>query len=268
MSKVVLVTGASSGIGQAIARHLAAVGDTVYGVSRNTTEGPVSKNLTMLRMDVCNELQVKQVVERIIGLHGRIDAVVNNAGTGFNGPVEDVSNEEVRANFELNTLGTWNVCRAVMPYMRTARSGHIINITSVAGRQGLPFRGVYAATKHATEAMSESLSMEVRHWGIQVVIVEPAEFNTPIVENRGSAAQVSDFYKADFKRVVEQVNRGVRKAPTPQVMGERIHAIIHNPHPALRYAVANRTARLSLFLKKILPGRWFERLVMKHYGLR
>ena len=268
MSRIILVTGASSGIGLAIARFLSEKGETVLGTSRGANHGDKLEKFSLVQMDITKEDSVKSAVQFILQKHGRLDVVVNNAGTGFNGAVEDVTNDEVLSNFNLNVLGAWNVCRAVLPVMKKQKSGYIINVSSVAGRTGLPFRSVYSSTKHALEAMSESLSMEVKRWGINVCIVEPSEFRTSIIENRGSASQVSNDYKHDFDRIVEQINRGVSDSPEPVAMGECIYNIINNPKPKLRYVVANRTARLSILLKKILPGRMYERLVMKHYGMK
>jgi NAD(P)-dependent dehydrogenase (short-subunit alcohol dehydrogenase family) len=267
MSKVILVTGASSGIGLAIATACAAAGHRVYGTSRKAAEWEPLKNFHLLPMEVTDEQSVKRAVELIIERHGRIDAVINNAGSGFNGAAEDVSNTEVEANFRLNVIGPWNVCRAVLPSMRTQGGGTIMAVSSFAGQIGLPFRSVYASSKHALEGMMESLSTEVRRWNIRVVILQPAEFNTPIVQNRGSAARTSAPYRADFHRINDQINRGVAAAPPPTAMGDVVLRVLNDPAPALRYRIAPFGTRISILLKRLLPSRLFEKMLIKRFGL-
>lgn len=267
MSKIILVTGASSGIGKAAAKVLSAKGHTVYGTSRNAQNFESLENFNLLKMDVTDEISVQHAVQTILQKHGRIDVAMNNAGTGFNGPAEDVTNTDIRSNFELNVIGAWNVCRAVLPAMRNQKAGHIINISSFAGLMGLPFRSVYSATKHALEGMTESLSMEVRQWNIHVSIIEPAEFRTAIVANRGNAQNVSDHYKNDFERINTQINDGVNGAPEPEAVGHLVLKIINSTKPKLRYKLAPLGTRIGIPLKRILPGRMFEKILMKHFGM-
>ncbi|MBL7944248.1 MAG: SDR family oxidoreductase, partial [Flavobacteriales bacterium] len=238
MSKVILVTGASGGIGKAIARACASAGHNVYGTSRKATPWQSFENFQLLPMEVTDENSVREAIRLILEKHGRIDVVVNNAGSGFNGAAEDVSNEEVEGNFRLNVVGAWNVCRAVLPAMRSQQGGYILAVSSFAGQIGLPFRSVYAASKHALEGMMESLSIEVRRWNIKVVIVQPAEFSTGIIENRGNAANISATYRSDFDRINQQINEGVRHAAPPDEMGEVVLRIINHASPKLRYRVA------------------------------
>ncbi|MDZ4823589.1 MAG: SDR family oxidoreductase [Flavobacteriales bacterium] len=267
MSKIILVTGASSGIGKAIAKVLSTNGHTVYGTSRRAQNFEPLENFCMVQMDVIDENSVRQAIEIIQLKHGRLDVVVNNAGVGFNGAAEDVSNEEIRNNFELNVIGAWNVCRAVLPIMRNQKSGHIISISSFAGLMGLPFRSVYSATKHALEGMMECLSMEVQQWNVHVSIIEPAEFKTNIIDNRGTSKKVGEHYRSDFQRITKQINEGVNGAPEPGMVGEVVLKIISSQHPKLRYKIAPLSTRLSIPLKRLLPARMFERMMMKRFGL-
>ena len=268
MNKIVLVTGASSGIGKAISEVLASAGWTVYSVSRSASESmSTTPGITSMAMDVTKPESVAAVVDYVIRKHGKIDAVINNAGTGFNGPAENITNDEIRSNFELNVLGAWNVSRAVLPAMRSQGDGYIISISSIAGLMGLPYRSVYSATKHALEGFMESLSMEVKRFGIHVSIIEPAEFKTSIIQNRGSAHFVDTIYRDDMERVVKQINAGVAGAAEPAIVGTCVLAILNSKHPKLRYKIAPFGTKMSVVLKRILPDRMFEKILMRHFGM-
>ena len=184
---VVLVTGASSGIGRACAIHLARQGYHVFGTARRAPDQVIEDlrqslaspdQLDIVTMDVDDNESVIQVMEIIVEKTGRLDAVVNCAGFGIAGAVEETSDEEVRAIFETNLLGIVRVCRAAIPTMRTQGSGILINISSIGGRIGLPFQGFYSATKFALEGLIEALRMEIHEFGIRAVLIEPGDFCT------------------------------------------------------------------------------------------
>lgn len=267
-ARVVLVTGASSGIGKAIAQVLAQKGFTVYGTSRKAKWGDAHQGVHLIPMDVTNESSVQTALQTIIHQEGRIDAVVNNAGLGMLGAVESVTNEEVKALFDTNVFGVLNVCRAVIPHLRAQHFGYIINITSIAGKMGLPFRGIYSSSKFAVEGFSESLSQELQQFGIRVCIIEPGDYRTAINENRRVAQNIQDVYAHQSEETHRRVNEEVAKAQTPEAMGHLIHRILLDSRPRLRYRSANLFQRFSLSLKRILPSRLFERLMMKHYGMK
>lgn len=267
MGKIILVTGATTGIGRSIASVLVSHGHIVYGSGRSANTGETKEGVLMLRMDITDENSVNDGIRLILKEQQRIDAVVNNAGTGFNGPAENISNTEAISNFNLNVLGAWNVCRAVIPHMRRQGRGNIINISSFAGLMGLPFRALYCTTKHALEGLMESMSLELVNSGIWVSIIEPAEFKTDIVQNRGSANFIDPIYDRDFSRIVEQINSGVEAAPEPTVVGHCVHRILNSKSPKLRYKLAPFGTKMSIFLKRILPDRVFEKMMLKHFGL-
>jgi NAD(P)-dependent dehydrogenase (short-subunit alcohol dehydrogenase family) len=171
--KVVLVTGASSGIGQAIARRLAARGWRVFGTSRNQASD--FDGIDMLPMDVDDDDSVARTVAAIVEKTGRLDAVVNNAGWALMGPIEDTPIAEARAQMETNFFGVLRVRRAVLPVMREQRAGHIVNISSLGGIFGMPFSGIYSASKFAVEGLSESLRLETHRFGVRVVLIEPGD---------------------------------------------------------------------------------------------
>jgi len=178
LSRVVLITGASRGIGKACAERLVAEGDNVYGTSRHPEAENGDRNLHMLAMDVNRDESVNAAVNKILAVERRIDVVINNAGFGIAGSVEDTSVEEGKSLFETNFFGVLRVCRAVLPTMRNMGRGTIINISSLGGRIGLPYQGLYSATKFAIEGLSEALRMELRQFGIDVTLVEPGDVCT------------------------------------------------------------------------------------------
>ncbi len=266
--KSILVTGASSGIGKAVSIELAEKGNLVFGTSRNIKTGTIIDGVEFLQMDVCNVAQVIEGVNYIVAKTGRLDVVVNNAGLGMVGPVESISDEEARYIFDTNVFGVLNVCRASIQHLRNVGGGYIINVTSLAAQMGLPFRGIYSASKFAVEGFTESLSQEVLQFGIKVVIIEPGDFRTNINNTRKVAAFVAPEYGNQNSETLQQIIREVAGAPEPNAIAKRIASILENKNPALRYRVANLMQRFSLTLMRTLPGRTFERLVMKHYNLK
>src|ERR1700759_1228852 len=191
--QVVLVTGASSGIGLACATYLAGRGYRVYGTSRragNSQGGSVA----MLTADVTDDQSVEEAVAAVLEREGRLDIVVNNAGMGIAGPVENTSIEEARRQLEVNFFGAFRVCRAVLPALRSQRSGYIVNIGSIGGLIAIPYQAMYSASKFALEGLSEPLRMEVRPFGVKVVIIEPGDHKTAITENRRMAETSGSAY--------------------------------------------------------------------------
>lgn len=268
MTRVVLVTGASSGIGQAIAEHLAAKGLIVFGASRHAQNGEQNAGVYSLRMDVTDEPSVISGIEYILQHSGRLDVVVNNAGLGIVGPVESISNEEVEMIFRTNVYGVLNVCRHTAPLLRKQGSGYIINITSIAGAVGLPFRGIYSSSKFAVEGLTESLSQELSGFGVKVCLIEPGDFRTNINQSRKVPTFIDEAYQPACANTLAQVNREVGHAPTPEPVATCVWDIIHTPSPRLRYRVATFTQKLSVTLKRLLPGRWFEAIIKRYYKLK
>lgn len=265
MTKIVLVTGASSGIGRAISSVLAAEGYTVYGASRSAISGTTFNRVIQIPLDVTDEQSVQKAIQFIIEKENRIDVVINNAGLGMIGAVENTTDAEVRKIFDTNVNGVLNICRHVLPIMRKQRSGHIINVTSIAGLMGLPFRGIYSASKHAVEGFSESLSQEVRTFGIKVIVIEPGDFKTNINQNRLNASKSEGAYHSFESKVLEQINHEVSFAPDPEIIGVVIKKILKKKKPRLRYKVATPFQKFSVLIRDVIPDRWFESLVMKFY---
>ena len=266
--QIVLVTGASSGIGESIASTLSTKGYQVFGTSRKISSGAMHKGFTMVQMDVNDEKSVQEGIAWIVQQAGSIDVVVNNAGLGMLGPVESISDEEAKQIFQTNVFGVLNVCRNVIPLMRAQQFGYLINITSIAGMMGLPFRGIYSSSKFAVEGFTETLSQELQQFGIRVCLIEPGDFKTSINENRKVVKNLDPVYAAQCEEAQRRVNQEVSASPTPEAMGHLVHKILQTKRPRFRYRAANVFQRFSLTLKRILPSRWFESLVMNHYGMK
>jgi NAD(P)-dependent dehydrogenase (short-subunit alcohol dehydrogenase family) len=194
MDKTVLVTGSSSGIGRATAYEFLAEDWTVYATARNPADVETlgEEGCRIATLDVTDDDDVERVVDRMIEEEGRIDALVNNAGYGQFGPVEDVPTEAVHRQFDVNVYGPHRLARAVLPHMRSQRDGTIVNLSSVAGRLSFPGGGVYAGSKHAMEAMSDALRNEVDDYGIDVVLIEPGPVKTEFQDRAARSTEPDD----------------------------------------------------------------------------
>jgi short-subunit dehydrogenase len=266
MSKVVLITGASSGIGKSIAEYLSSKGFIVYGTSRN----PKKEDLTfhLIALDVLNKASIDKAIQQIFDKEGKIDVLINNAGMGITGPIEDTPIEEMKRSFDTNFFGAIEVMKAVLPTMRAQKSGIIINITSIAGYMGLPFRGVYSASKGALELISEATNMEVNQFGIKVVNVAPGDFATNIAAGRyHTPVFENSAYKKSYQENLELMDSHVSKGMNPQKMAIKIHKIINTPNPNIHYKVGTFMEKFSIVLKRILPDLLYQKLLMNHYKL-
>jgi len=265
-----MVTGATSGFGKATALYLAGIGHKVYGFGRSV-EGikeEAGGNLVMMRMDVHDSASVNSAVDAVITAEGRIDVLLSAAGLGFGGSIEDASVAEAKDIFETNFFGLMRVNKAVLPQMRVQKSGLIILVSSIGGLIGLPFQGVYRATKFATEGMAEAMSMEARPFGIDVVIVEPGDFATGFTANRVKAvAAVSgeSAYKAAYERAMKNIEKDETSGYKPDVFASAISRIIRARRRKLRYLIGSPLQKSSILIKKLLPSRLFERIMSWYY---
>lgn len=266
-TKVVLITGASSGIGKAVANFLQQRGYAVYGTSRNT-KGKESFSFNLIALDVLKIETIKTAVDFIIEKEGRLDVLVNNAGMGITGSVEDTPTEEMRNVFNTNFFGAIEVMKAVLPQMRKQKSGIIINVTSIAGYMGLPFRGLYSATKGALELITEATSIEVKSFGIHVVNVAPGDFATNIAAGRyHTPVFENSAYKETYQANLVAMDSHVTGGMNPVAMAKAIHKIIHTKNPKIHYKVGGFMEKFSIVLKRILPDRMYEKLLMNHYKM-
>jgi len=263
---VVLITGISSGFGLETARLLSQEGHTVYGTVRREVE-PLPQ-VHYLRVDVRDPEAVKDAVSQVIHQEGRIDVLVNNAGMGIGGPLEFATEEEVREQMDANFMGLVHFVKAVLPYMRKQGSGKIIALSSIGGLMGLPFQGFYSASKFAIEGYCEALRLETRKMGITVVVVRPGDFSTGFTASRKKTAndEALKTYKtyAESMGKIEHDETGGLK---PQVLAQKISKIIRKKNPRHGYVVASFEQRLSVFLKRILPAKWFALILGSYYKL-
>lgn len=267
MNKVVLITGGSSGIGKAIGELLFRSGYKVYGTSRNPEQVPQSV-FPLVALDVRDAVSIRKAVAEVIAKEGRLDVLINNAGVGITGPLEEIPAEEIRNNFETNLFGPIEVMKAVLPQMRQQQSGLIINVTSIAGYMGLPYRSVYSSSKGALELITEALRMEVKKFGIHITNVAPGDFATNIAAGRYHAPVIKgSAYELPYGNTLKEMNEHVNGGSNPGQMAEAVLKIIQNPDPKIHYKVGAFMQKFSIVLKRILPDKVYEKLLMNHYKL-
>jgi len=267
VSKVILITGASSGIGKTTAEFLSVRGYVVYGTSRNPKEKSV-EGYQMIALDVTKEDSIKKAIETVVYKEGRLDVLVNNAGMGVTGPIEDTPTQEMRNVFETNFFGAINVMKAVLPQMRKQQSGTIINITSIAGYMGLPYRGIYSATKGALDLVTESVRMEVKKFGIQVATIAPGDVATNIAAGRYHTPVFEDSaYKENYQLNLDLMDAHVDAGMDPIKMSEQILKVINSSRPKVHYKVGGFMEKFSIVLKRMLPSKVYEKMLMNHFKL-
>lgn len=267
MKKVVLITGASSGIGKSIGEFLHEKGFVVFGTSRNP-KNIQNSVFPLLQLDVRNASSIHAAVAEVIKLAGRIDVVINNAGVGITGPLEEIPMEEIKNHFETNFFGPIEVMKAALPQMRAQKSGLIINITSIAGYMGLPYRSIYSASKGALELITEALRMEVKSFGVHITNVAPGDFATNIASGRYHAPIISGSpYELPYKKTLETMDTHVDTGSNPNQMAEAVYAIIITSNPKGHYKVGAFLQKISIVLKRILPDKVYEKMLMNHYNL-
>jgi short-subunit dehydrogenase len=267
MSKVVLITGGSSGIGKSVGEYLIAMGYSVYGTSRSPEKYPQSK-FPIVALDVTNNETITQAVNEVLLKEGHIDVLINNAGVGITGPLEEIPETEIKNNFETNLFGPINVIKAVLPSMRTNGSGLIINITSIAGYMGLPYRGIYSASKGAFELVTEAFRMELKDFNIQMTNVAPGDFATNIASGRYHAPILENSpYKTSYGNTLKLMDSHVDSGKDPLLMAKAIYKIINTPKPKVHYKVGEFMQKFSIVLKRILPDKVYEQLLINHYKL-
>ncbi|REG88057.1 SDR family oxidoreductase [Winogradskyella sediminis] len=267
MSKVVLITGGSSGIGKSVGEFLQAKGFKVYGTSRNPERYPESK-FPIVALDVTKTETISQCIADVLSKASKIDVLINNAGAGITGPIEEIPDEEIKRNFETNLFGPINVIKAVLPVMRQQHSGLIINVTSIAGYMGLPYRGVYSASKGALELITEAFRMELKGFNINMTNVAPGDFATNIAAGRYHAPALEySPYKDTYGKTLQMMDEHVDAGGDPKQMAEAIYSIIQTKNPKIHYKVGAFMQKFSIVLKRILPDAVYEKLLMNHYKL-
>ena len=266
---VILITGASSGFGKITAQMLAEEGFIVYGTSRKSVDTQTSA-IRMLKMDVTDQLSIQQAVSRIISEQGRIDVLINNAGMGISGALELATEDEISWQMNTNFMGVVNVCKAVLPYMRKARQGRIINISSIGGVIAVPFQGFYSASKFAVEGYSEALASEVYPFGIQVCLVEPGDFNTNFTANRSisSGTQNNPDYREAFSRTLTIIEEAEKNGANPKLLGRTVCKLVKSKHPAFRTKVGPFEQVIFASLKGWLPNTLVLYIIRFFYKIK
>lgn len=265
---IVFITGASSGLGRATAEHLHAHGYRVYGTSRKPDAAP-DLPFPLLAVDVGDEASVRQAVEEVVTREGRLDVVLNNAGYGIAGAVEETTPEEAMRQLDVNVLGALRVCRAALPVMRRQGSGLILNVSSLGGRVGLPFQGWYSASKFALEGLTEALRAEVAPFGVRVVLLEPGDFRTGFTAQRQWTAESGEgsAYGARARRCVAVMEADEQAGAHPEQAARLVRRIIETPRPRLRYAVGPFSQRAIMALRAFIPDGLFAWGLRKYYRL-
>jgi NAD(P)-dependent dehydrogenase (short-subunit alcohol dehydrogenase family) len=259
---VALVTGASSGIGQAAALALVEAGFDVVGTSRDTSRATPLGGVTFLDLDVASDTSVTSAVQQVIERFGQIDVLVNNAGIGSIGAAEESSIAQAQAVFDINVFGVLRMVKEVLPHMRARGRGRIINLSSVQGFIPAPYMAVYGASKHAIEGYSQSLDHEVRQYGVRVLLVEPAYTKTGFEAN----ATKPDLPLAVYAQQRETFDRvmaaAIKDGDDPVVVAKVIVAAVTDPKPKLRYTAGTLAGRAST-LRRFVPARAFDSQIRK-----
>ena len=276
--KVALVTGSSSGIGFETSLMLARAGFNTYASMRNLEK---SKNLTeiakkeklplqVVQLDVNNDGSVKDALVKILKADQRIDVLINNAGYGLFGSVEDTSIEEIKAQFETNFFGVVRVTQQVLPLMRRQNSGTIVNVSSVGGRIGLPALSAYHSTKFALEGLSESIAFELEPFGIRVVIIEPGVIRTNILNSSSSAKKALDP-KSPYFSLSQKLNDNFKSmmesesSSPPEEVAKVILQAVTSENPQLRYSIGDDVANL-IHARENMPDKEFRKMIMKNFS--
>lgn len=269
MKKVVLITGASSGIGNACAKYLAKKGFKVIGTSRNGSIPPKKiDGFDLIKMDVDDSKSVKSAIDYIIKENNSIDILVNNAGWGISGSIEDTSVEKAKDLFETNFFGVHRVIKQTLPHMRKKKDGKIINISSIGGIIGLPYQGFYCSTKFAIEGYSEALRLEVKPFGINVILIEPGDTKTSFTIQREKISSISNnsVYKKYANRTIKIVEKDEQHGGVlPETVAIKMYKIINKKKPKVRYKTGSFFQKLICNLKRFFPDKLIQWILKKYY---
>jgi NADP-dependent 3-hydroxy acid dehydrogenase YdfG len=275
VSKAVLITGCSTGIGRATAERLARNGHTVFATARRAeaVADLAQHGCTPMALDVCDEASMQAAVATVEREHEAVGVLINNAGYGSEGPAEEVPMSEVRRQFETNVFGLLRLTQLVLPGMRRQRWGKVVNLSSMGGRMTLPGGGIYHATKYAVEALSDALRFEVRGFGVDVIIIEPGaiktEFGNTAIARVDALGGSADY--AAFRDVLKQQIRGVYEGPMaafavgPEVVAKVIEQAITARRPRTRYVIT-LGARVLIGLRRLLPDRAFDAFLRTQFA--
>src|SRR4030095_6037892 len=263
--KTTLVTGVTSGIGREIAQLLAERGARVFGTVRNPQSASPIPGVEIVRMEVTDDASVNETVHSILQKAGPIQYLVNNAGYSFMGALEETSVAEARQQFEVNLFGVLRVTNAILPGMRQQGDGRIVNISSVLGFLPAPYWGIYAASKHAVEAYTETLDHEIRRFGVRAVLVEPAYTRTKLSGNTKSAKISLAVYAEERKRLTDAAQQNIEGGDDPRMVAEAVWNALTAKSPRLRYPVG-KGVTLSR-MRRFIPADMFDKSFRKQFQL-
>jgi NAD(P)-dependent dehydrogenase (short-subunit alcohol dehydrogenase family) len=264
-NKTTLVTGVSSGIGLEIAQLLAERGARVFGTVRNPPSANPIRGVEIIRMEVTDDASVNEAVQSIVQKVGPIQCLVNNAGYAAFGALEEMSMEEARQQFETNFFGVLRVTNAILPSMRQAGDGRIVNISSVVGFLPAPYMGIYAASKHALDGYTESLDHEVRRFGVRALLVQPAYTKSKISGNTRYARTALEVYANDRKRLSDLVEQSIEQGDDPRIVADAVCQALTAKSPRLRYPTGKGIALSRL--RRFVPDGMFDRSLRKQLHL-
>lgn len=268
-SKIIIITGASSGIGLCTAKLLAENGHTVYGLGRKEFQSD-EKNIIFQQCDVTEIESVKNAISNIMNKEGCINVLINNAGAGIVGALDLVTPDEFNFQMKVNFEGIVNMCREVSPIMRKQRQGMIINVSSVGGIMGLPFQGLYSASKFAIEGFSEALRLELFKFNIKIKLIEPGDFNTGFTSHRmKSELTLQDKdYKSQFEKTLKIIENNENTGSDPKKIAKLMLSIIEKNTNKFRYPIGKKIELISIFVKRLVPGRIYQAILRTFYNIK
>ncbi|QDK47082.1 short-chain dehydrogenase/reductase [Bdellovibrio sp. ZAP7] len=262
-TKVAIVTGASSGIGESTANRLVEAGYKVYGTSRKPSQA--SKKIELLKLDVCDDLSVENLVADVIQRSGRIDLLVNNAGVGILGGAEESSISQAKAIFDTNFFGSVRMIQACLPHMRQQKSGRIINLSSILGRVPAPLSALYSASKHAIEGYSESLDHELRRFNIRSILIEPAFTKTSFDQNNLPVDREIQDYVEVRKKVIDFSKKAMESGgDSAEIVSAVILKAATDLNPHVRYTAGSAAFQMAS-MRRFLPEKVFDSILRKTF---
>ncbi len=262
--KNILITGTSSGFGKEIAELLSTKGYNVVGTSRNPSL--IESKYPILRLDVNEDYAAENVLKQFIETHAKIDVLINNAGFGIAGPIEETSIDEAKAQFETNFFGIVRMIKATLPFMRSQKGGLIINMGSIGGQIGLPFQGYYSASKFALEGFTEALRIEVRPFNINILNVNPGDFSTKFTANRQITKFLTNEYQPRFEKALKIYEKDEKRGSNPLEVALLIEKLILKGESyKVRYFVGSAIQKLAVGIKKYIGSQTFENIMIKNY---
>lgn len=266
----ILVVGATSGLGQAVAEKFAAEGHAVLGTGRNVEDavrGPVGGDIVMGAVDVCDESSVERFAQYLKDVGFVPDIAVLSAGFGIGGPIEEASYEQALKQFQTNYFGVDRVVKSLLPQMREARDGHIVIVGSIASKLPLAFQGHYVASKAAVAAYGYTLAQEVMRFGIKVTVIEPGDHQTAFTESREFSISGNSPYESDFRRAISIMEKGEIEGASSESFAAKIYSVLMSDKDRIAVSVTTFQERLVLLLDRMLRKDHIIRLLMSHFRL-